>query len=183
MKTTTLITVFVSVLFNGGDLLNFLSEYGQTESDYIPTWNNFFQDASCNVAQWQYTGAEADAVQWILNGDTITNAEALKFETPFNCGGYLPPCNGAHDCTVRVTVNGAIFERSAIGWARVNGLDLPSCQLQVFDVEPSGTFWQGQPIEFEPFEFLVEPKLKYDLNGDHIVNGSDLLIFLTSYGE
>ena len=169
--------------YNSDDLLGLLSEYGTSDVDLIPTWNNFFQDASCNVAQWQYTGNGTST--FIINGDEI-ETQALVFQTyqptgaPL-CDGYEYGCNGAIDCTVRVEFNGATYERSAIGWAHRVGAPFPNCDLGVFDVEPSGTFWQGQPIEFEPYQFITQSSLSWDLNGDYIVDGEDLQLFLANY--
>lgn len=173
MKKATLI----ALIFTSADLLGLLAEYGQNEPDYVPTWNNFFQDAQCNTAQWQYTGQPCDSVQWILYGDTIRDDVSLFFLTENGCGYYQPPCNGAHDVTVRAYLDGTIYERSAVSWGRLNGSSLPTCELDVFDVEPS---WNNGSA---PFEYLLQSRFKYDLNNDHQVNSTDLLILLSQYGN
>lgn len=131
------------------DLLSFLSQYGQKADDYIPAWNNYFQDANCNVAQWQYFGYERDpetsngigtelvpdSVVWSVSGaeHTTYGEESLFFQTytldpetldtvpNTDCPGiFQPPCNGGHATTVTVYLDEAVYQRSAVGWAQVN---------------------------------------------------------------
>ena len=173
-------------LYDIDDLLGLVSEFGQVEVDYVPAWNNFFQDASCNTAKWDYFGAPCDSVQWFIYDEVITS-DTLKFQTYFpsgmpRCEGYEPPCNGAHFHTVRAYLNGAIYERSAVGWANVLvPLTLTCTEYAVWDVTPSGIFEAGQPLVFEPYEFMIQGALQYDLNGDYIVNINDLWILLSAY--
>lgn len=175
-----------SASFTITDLFEFLSEYGQTEPDYIVTWNGFFQGQSCNVAQWQYTGAPCDSVHWILYGDTIRNDVSLWFFNDSNpitgpCGFYTPPCNGAHEVKVRAYLQGSIYEGEAISWANQTGVDLPACDLQVQDATNSSGFEFGQAIEYEPYEFLVQSRFSYDLNKDHTVNIEDFFLFVADF--
>lgn len=163
------------------DVLGLIAEFGQTEPDYIPQWNNYFQDASCNTAQWTFLSAPADSVFWILNGDTIRNEISLWFETPQGCGFYSPPCNGGHVCTVQVHIGGSVYERTATGYALVNNTGLPSCGIGPFEVTSAGLFSAGQPIQFEPYQFLTQTRFNYDLDGNHTVNITDLFILLSSY--
>ena len=173
-------------LYDIDDLLGLISEFGESEVDYIPAWNNFFQDASCNTAKWDYLGEPCDSVQWFIYDEVIT-ADTLKFQTFFpsgmpRCEGYEPPCNGAHFHTVRAYLNGAVYERSSVGWANVIIPLTSSCtDYSVIDVTPSGLFEFGQPLEFEPYEFMIQGALQYDLNGDYTVNINDLWILLASY--
>ncbi len=171
--------------YDSNDLLGLLSEYGTSDLDIVPTWNNFFQGASCGNAVWNYTGLGTST--FIINGEEI-QTQSLVFQTyqptgaPL-CDGYEPQCNGGLDCIVRVEYNGAIYERSAIGWAQRIGVPFPNCEIAVFEVEPSGTFWQGQPLEFEPYQFIIQSSLSWDLNGDNTVNGEDLQLLLANYGN
>lgn len=173
-------------LYDIDDLLGLVSEFGQSEVNYVPAWNNFFQDASCNTAKWNYFADPCDSVQWFIYDEVIT-ADTLKFQTYFpsgmpRCEGYEPPCNGAHFHTVRAYLNGAIYERSGIGWANVLVPLTPQCtDYAVWNVTPTGTFEAGVPLVFEPYEFLIQGSLQYDLNGDYLVNINDLWILLASY--
>jgi len=168
---------------NGGytieDVLGLIAEFGQTEPDYIPQWNNYFQDASCNTAQWTFLSAPADSVFWILNGDTVRNEISLWFQTPQGCGFYSPPCNGGHVCTVQVHIDGSIYERTATGYALVNNTNTPSCGIGPFEITSAVLFNQGEPIQFEPYEFLIQSRFNYDLDGNHTVNINDLFILLS----
>tara|TARA_R110000851_G_scaffold319347_1_gene483666 strand:- start:6358 stop:7170 length:813 start_codon:yes stop_codon:yes gene_type:complete len=130
------------------DLFGFLSEYGSTTPDYIPVWNNYFQDANCSVAQWQYLSKERgeggiaentditpDKVIWTVSGadfDATETEGTLKFviyttnlegDTIPNtdCSGvFQPPCNGTHPVDVTVNVGVAVYQRSNISHGRVN---------------------------------------------------------------
>ena len=168
---------------NGGytmdDVLGLIAEFGQKEPDYIPQWNNYFQDAFCNTAQWTFLSAPVDSVFWILNGDTVRNDISLWFSTPQGCGFYSPPCNGGHVCTVQAHIGGSVYERTATGYALVNNTGLPSCGIGPFEVTSAGLFSAGQPINFEPYEFLVHSRFNYDLDGNHTVNVQDLFILLS----
>ena len=168
---------------NGGytmdDVLGLIAEFGQKEPDYIPQWNNYFQDAFCNTAQWTFLSAPVDSVFWILNGDTVRNDISLWFSTPQGCGFYTPPCNGGHVCTVQAHIGGSVYERTATGYALVNNTGLPSCGIGPFEVTSAGLFSAGQPINFEPYEFLVHSRFNYDLDGNHTVNVQDLFILLS----
>ena len=168
---------------NGGytmdDVLGLIAEFGQKEPDYIPQWNNYFQDAFCNTAQWTFLSAPVDSVFWILNGDTVRNDISLWFSTPQGCGFYTPPCNGGHVCTVQAHIGGSVYERTATGYALVNNTGLPSCGIGPFEVTSAGLFSDGQPINFEPYEFLVHSRFNYDLDGNHTVNVQDLFILLS----
>lgn len=206
--------------YDSSDLTSFLAQYGQCAPDYIPTWNNYFQDANCAVAKWQYFGHErdpetgegvlsemiSDSIVWNVSGATVTtfeddgnsnnNTGNLWFQTYTvdenldtipNCGFFQPPTNGGHETTVTVYVGGAVYQRSAAGWAQVNNVpdEFPySAPNGPGYSEPSSTFdWSGCfcPIEFEPYEFMVEG-LQWDLNYDGCVNVADLLILLAGYG-
>lgn len=162
------------------DVLGLIAEFGQTEPDYIPQWNNYFQDASCNTAQWAFLSNPVDSVFWILNGDTVRNDLSLWFETPQGCGFYAPPCNGGHVCTVQCYIDGSIYERTATGYALVNNTGLPSCEIGPFEITSAGLFSQGQPIQFEPYQFLTQTRFQYDLDGNHTVNINDLFILLSN---
>ena len=168
---------------NGGytmdDVLGLIAEFGQKEPDYIPQWNNYFQDASCNTSQWTFLSAPVDSVFWILNGDTVRNDISLWFSTPQGCGFYSPPCNGGHVCTVQAHIGGSVYERTATGYALVNNTGLPSCGIGPFEVTSAGLFSAGQPINFEAYEFLVHSRFNYDLDGNHTVNVQDLFILLS----
>lgn len=170
--------------YNSDDMLSFLTEYGTRDVDLIPSWNNFFQGAFCGNANWDYTSE--GVATFIIGGEEIVT-QSLVFQTYTNgeptCDGFEYGCNGSVACTVRVDHNGAVYERSAIGWAHRGNTPFSSCDLGVFDVEPSGLYEAGQLIEFEPYEFLVESSLTWDLNGDHIVNAEDLTIFLSNYAS
>lgn len=207
--------------YDTADLLAFLVEYGRKAIDYIPTWNNYFQDANCNVAQWQYFGAERDAlsgegfgsniipdsVVWNIDGILVTtypddaspnqNAGNLWFQTYSqdiegnltpNCGFFQPACNGGHDATVTVYIDGAIYQRSAAGWAQVNSVpdDFPYCAPYGSGYsEPSATFdWAGCgcPFVFEQYQFMLDSGLEWDLDNDGMVATTDLLHFLVDYG-
>lgn len=163
------------------DVLGLIAEFGQTEPDYIPQWNNYFQDASCNTAQWTFLSEPVDSVFWILNGDTVRNDISLWFETPQDCGFYSPPCNGGHVCTVQCHIDGSVYERTATGYALVNNTGLPSCGIGPFEVTSAGLFSQGQQIEFEPYQFLTQTRFQYDLDGNHTVNINDLFKLLQGY--
>lgn len=173
-------------MYDINDVLGLISEFGEQDIDYIPAWNNFFQDAICNTAKWDYFGEPCDSVQWFIYDEVITT-DTLKFQTYFpsgmpNCAGYEPHCNGAHFHTVRAYLDGAIYERSSVGWAKVLHATIPNCtEYAVFNVTPSGLFEAGQPLIFEPYEFLIQSSLQYDLNQDHIVNIADLWIMLAAY--
>jgi hypothetical protein len=169
--------------YDAGDLLGLLAEFGQVDPDLVPMWNNFFQDGNCNTAQWTYL---SDGVPtWIIEGDTLYTQD-LIFQTwspsgmPL-CEGYIPPCNGGHDCRVEVDYLGARFAREAIGWALVNNAILPPCELGAADVEPSTNYWDGEIMVFEPYEFMIQSALEYDLDGDHDVDMDDLFLLLAAY--
>lgn len=169
--------------YNSSDLLQFLSEFNSVDPDLIPTWNNWFQDANCSTAEWTYTSEGTPT--WIIYDDTL-NVQDLIFQTwtpsgmP-NCTGYIPPCNGAHECRVEVDYQGARFAREAIGWALVNNAPIPVCSLSVTSAEPSGLFWEGEPLEFEPYQFMIESSLTWDLDEDHDVDIDDLYLLLAQY--
>lgn len=174
---------FVFSQYDSADLIELLAQYGNECEDYVPTWNNYFQDASCNTAQWQYLGEGSPL--FIIGEDSIAT-HSLRFQTYFqndsvNCPGYEYLCNGALFCTVRVEYNGCIYERSAIGYASRNPSPFENCGSPL-DVTPSGTFWAGQQLEFEPYEFLVDG-FEYDLNNDGKVDSSDLLDLFANYGQ
>mgnify|MGYP002639637569 CR=1 FL=1 len=202
--------------FNSNDLLSFLAEYGASAPDYIPAWNNYFQDANCNVAQWQYFGKERgeegtavnttiipDQVIWNVSGEEFaatTTDGTLKFTTyiiegndtipNINCeGNFQPPCNGGHAVTVTVIIGDAVYQRSNISWGQVNNVPesiAPDCtEYSSFDVTNSSTFDFDCfcPIVFDEYQYLIDDGLTWDLNGDHVVNASDLLIFIANYGN
>ena len=178
-----LVSGFVFSQYNSEDLLQMLAQYGDECEDYIPTWNNYLQDASCNTAQWQYLG---DGSPTFIIGQDSMPTQNLRFQTYFqngevNCEGYEYFCNGSLLCTVRVEYDGCLYERSAVGYAQRNPSPFESCGSP-FDVTPSGTFWAGQPLEFEPYEFLVQ-SFEYDLNDDGKVDSVDLLDLLVNYGQ
>jgi len=202
--------------FSSDDLLDFLVEYGESAPDYIPAWNNYFQDANCNVAQWQFFGKERgedgtavnttvipDQVIWNVSGEEFaatTTDGTLKFTTytiegndtipNLNCdGNFQPPCNGAHPVTVTVVIGNAVYQRSNISFGQVNNVPesiAPSCtEYSSFDVTNSSTFDFDCfcPIVFDEYQHLIDDGLTWDLNGDHVVNTSDLLIFIANYGD
>lgn len=169
--------------FDTSDLFGFLAEFGREEQDLIPAWNGFVQGQGCNNTHWDYIGGQCDSVFWLLHDDVVRDDISLWFFSPVSgCGSYDPPCNGGHEVTVRCYLNGAVYERSAVSWALINYPGKPICDLGIFELTPSGLFEAGQPLEFEPFEFLVEPSLRYDLNTDHKVNIEDFFLFLADFG-
>jgi len=138
------------VCYDTTDLLGLLSEYGAITPDYIPAWNNYFQDANCNVAQWQYLAKERgedgtaentdlipDQVIWTVSGtdvDATATEGTLKFVTyttnlegdtipNADCPGtFQPPCNGAHPVDVITTIGIAVYQRSNISYGHVNNV-------------------------------------------------------------
>lgn len=117
------------------DLIGISSSYGfKVEYDYIPSWQNYFQDANCNVAKWTYYGHERNedgtgslsdidpaSVDWLIasiseEGEDcdstailLFNEDEIWFQTydsnqEPNCGWFQPDCNGGHATTLTVTL-------------------------------------------------------------------------------
>ncbi len=202
----------LNVCYNTTDLLGLLSEYGTSALDYIPAWNNYFQDANCNVAEWQFFGKERgedgtaintviipDQVIWNVSGVDFETDGTLQFVTyviegndtipNINCDGtFQPPCNGGHLVTVTVIIGNAVYQRSNISFGQVNNVPesiAPLCtEYSSVDVTNSSTFDFDCfcPIVFSEYQYLIDDGLTWDLNGDHIVNTNDLLILLANFG-
>lgn len=204
--------------YNATDLLHFLAQFGLKAPDYIPSWNNYIQDVNCALG-WDYIGHERnpetangvttqitpDSVVWNLDGLTHTTYSGdftLYFQTYFvdpvtldtlprlDCPGtFQPPCNASQETTVTVYINGAVYQRSAIGWAQINNVPeslAPYCApFGPGYSEPSANFdYLGCfcLFQFEPYQFMVDSGLEWDLNQDGGVFISDLFIFLSQYG-
>lgn len=161
--------------YNTEDLLSFISQYRTRVPDFIPVWNNYFQDVNCFDSRWEFFLYErqqdgtapppavtelVDNVEWNVSGAIVNTDGDLQFATYFitegdtilnpNCPGtFQPPCNGGHEVVVTVTIGGATYQRSNISFGGVNNVPAsiaPLCtELTVSDITDSGQFDQDCP--------------------------------------
>lgn len=193
--------------FTALDLLTLLEHYGKCAPNYVIGWNNYFQDANCNIAQWQFFVGEVgpdstasiitvqpDSVVWTIDDiDNVTMQSNLLFQTytsggiPAACsvGEYQPQCNGAHSVTATGWFGGSSYVRSGISYGLINNVPpaIPTCELGPFDVENT-LFYDFQcqcPITFETYEMLDVAYEGMDFDGNGCVNSIDLLYLLARY--
>ncbi len=194
------------------DLSSFLSQYGTIAADIIPIVpGDYFQDANCNIAKWVAdtrirnidgvaidTDLEPVSISWTLDNDLpiVTESEMLPFYTYIDglvntdCPGiFQPTCNGSHQLQIQMHfADGTIYNRTGTAYGQVNSVPeiVPTCELEPSDYEASDlNFFDFEcfcPIQFEPYEFLVQG-LEWDLNNDGSVNTADLNIFLAGFGN
>ena len=158
-------------IYTMSDLIELLSVYGEEYIvDIIPASNNFIQDFNCNLG-WDVfirkqcggivsnvSSAIPYEIEWLHEGEVIsTNRMKLDFQNynangdPLKeCAGWQPPCNGINEVTMRVSLYGNFYERTAEGWVRTNNFpaSIPICG---FPSVPN--LFTG---DFLPLEFLVD---------------------------
>lgn len=166
---------------------------------------------TANVNTWDPVDSTANntsliptSIEWVLDSIdyiTVENSLILPFYTYTldsldnivvneNCPGiFQPSCNGYHNVTVTMTFDdGSVYSRYGTAYGQVNNVpdDLPTCNPDSvnYTVIDLGTydFVEQQSLTFEPYQFLVQSGLEWDLNNDGYVNVSDLLILLVGYG-
>jgi len=120
-------------------------------------------------------------VEEIINCESIINTD---------CPGiFQPSCDGVHICTITMIFeDGSVYQRTGTVRGEVNNLpeEIAPCELGLVDYDQISLstfdFDCFCPIVFEPYEFMVNSGLEWDLDGDGAVAIQDLLLLLANYG-
>jgi len=148
------------------------------------------------------TNAPVYNITWTLDSTDVINT-GNSFILPFytymvdslgnivinpECPGvFQPSCDGYHNVILEMTWNSSVYKRVGTAYGQANGtpdvildcigVDYLASDLSTFD------FVAWAPLKFTPYEFLTESGLQWDLDGNHIVNSQDLLLFLLNWCE
>jgi len=160
---------------------HFLANFGTVYTvDIIPHWSNDIQDVNCNVNTFDPTHRvkcegvlnyppvvaavleQVDSTKWFYDGVEVSSMDTLTFKTYGGVAcdgqnGFQPPCTGLVLLTCRVTVNGSVYERTNMGYARINiddSLDLNILQCPG-SVSSDYELMDFLPENYTDLEFLI----------------------------
>jgi hypothetical protein len=175
------------------DLLSFLALYGTTIPDILPAFNNYYQDISgggSNLGNLTLLNGSA----FLAPGNVVLqDTTNYKFDWYINgvlqCSEANPKlwdlddnleCDGVVELKLRVTDNvyGTVFERTQwayIDYNYINSCNCPECPPIV------SVFYTFYP-DVDSYYYIVDCAT-WDLNCDNEISSSDLLIFLSNFGQ
>lgn len=175
-------------------LLKFLSLFGSTQSDVTPAFGNYYQDINISgggsyLGNLSLVDSEPFFVQtvnlnfdttgydfqWYINDVLLTNLANPKV---FNFAEL--DCDGVVTFLLRITdeSTGAIFEREQYGYLGFNYIDDCACNECPSQWNVFYPFYPQVQQYFYQVSFG-----DYDYNQNNIYDISDLMFFLSLFGE
>lgn len=146
------------------DLSLFLAAYPfppSGELDIVPRWNNFYNDAGAGFdgfalfptiqnseLTWSDIKDECE-ILWLIGDQVFWEGDDMIF----NQANTAVMCSGAFPCTVRITYQGKVYERTEPSWLQIFFTPVPACDygLTLFDANAASLDLCCGTAE--PFEF------------------------------
>jgi hypothetical protein len=184
---------YMGTCYTRQEFQEFLSYYAKDyrqAPDVLPAFNNYYQDIGVgsdnldNLTKWndvplrdlQPEDRPDLSFRWYWNN--LIEPEVLisdKYEWPLSDMFGKVSCSGAGVMRLVVVDNetGAVFIRRMNAFIGINSLSFCSNGMSQIDTF-SEQIW---PSGYKPYDYL---EIKYDLNGDRVINSADMLIILGS---